>query len=76
MDYEDPVFQSFGGSPITSQMDGRYCMGVFRGEDLVNTNAIKVSVFLLNTRMRVIPFLWTFITMCACCLSPRIIIDI
>ena len=76
VDYEDPVFQSFGGSPITSQMDGRYCMGVFRGEDLVNTNAIKVSVFLLNTRMRVIPFLWTFITMCACCLSPRIIIDI
>ena len=45
VDYEDPVFQSFGGSPITSQMDGRYCMGVFRGEDLVNTNAIKVSVF-------------------------------
>ena len=37
VDYEDPVFQSFGGSPITSQMDGRYCMGVFRGEDLVNT---------------------------------------
>lgn len=27
VDYEDPVFQSFGGSPITSQMDGRYCMG-------------------------------------------------
>ena len=45
VDYEDPVFKSFGGSPITSQMDGRYCMGVFRGEDLVNTNAIKVSVF-------------------------------
>ncbi len=37
---------------------------------------LRFLFFLLNTRMRVIPFLWTFITMCACCLSPRIIIDI
>ncbi|MDD2953216.1 MAG: DUF4249 domain-containing protein [Parabacteroides sp.] len=45
VDYEDPVFQSFGGSPITNQMDGRYCMGVFSGKDMVNTKAVKVSVF-------------------------------
>ena len=44
VDYEDPVFQSFGGSPITNQMDGRYCMGVFTGKDMTNTDAIKVSV--------------------------------
>ena len=44
VDYEDAVFQSFGGSPITNQMDGRYCMGVFTGKDMTNTDAIKVSV--------------------------------
>ena len=44
VDYEDPVFQSFGGSPITNQMDGRYCMGFFTGKDMTNTDAIKVSV--------------------------------
>ena len=44
VDYEDPVFQSVGGSPITNQMDGRYCMGVFTGKDMTNTDAIKVSV--------------------------------
>ena len=45
VDYEDPVFQSFGGNPITNQMDGRYCMGVFTGKDMTNTDAVKVSVF-------------------------------
>ena len=76
VDYEDPVFQSFGGSPITSQMDGRYCMGVLEGRIWLIRMLLRFLFFLLNTRMRVIPFLWTFITMCACCLSPRIIIDI
>lgn len=44
LNYEDPIFQSFGGSPITSQMDGRYCMGVFTGKDLINTDAVEVSI--------------------------------
>lgn len=42
--YEDPVFQAFGGSPITSQMDARYCMGVFSGKDMVFGNTVRVSV--------------------------------
>ena len=42
--YEDPVFQTFEGSPITSQIDGRYCMGVFAGKDMISGNTLRVSV--------------------------------
>ena len=42
--YEDPVFQTFGGSPLTSQIDGRYCMGVFAGKDMISGNTLRVSV--------------------------------
>lgn len=45
LNYEDPVFQSYGGSPIVSQMDGRFCMGVFAGRDMMYGNTVKVSLW-------------------------------
>ncbi len=44
LNYEDPVFQPLGGSPLMGQVDGKYCMGVFTGKDLSGANVVRVSV--------------------------------